>query len=202
MAIVTTTVSEEDDLITLDDAKDSLRVIHDDEDSLIELLIKAARGRAETYSRRALVAKTMEARLSCFPRGRRLELEQPPLREVTSIEYVDTNGDTQTLSEDLYTVDTHATPGAIVLNQYEQWPLTNGNPGDVIVTYEAGYSLPTSDTAGDFALRLPGEIDAAIKFLVNHWYHTRTAVLTGPMANVASVPETFVDILLPWAVPL
>lgn len=150
------------------EAKLHLRVTQDTELSLIDTQISAAREWGETYTGRAFILQEWQLRLCGFPCGA-LEIPKPPLVEVSSIAYVDTDGDTQTLSPSRYqvvgaydvTADTPeiAPPtcqkGFIVPAYGETWPSTRDQPDAVTVTFQCGYGA-TSDA-------VPSAIKAALK---------------------------------------
>ena len=90
-----------------------------------------------------------------------IELDSPPIQSVTSIQYIDQAGATQTLSSSVYTLDVSQKPGRIApkINQY--WP--NHFPsesGAVFVTYVAGY--------GDYPIQVPQVAKTAIVYLVRN----------------------------------
>lgn len=128
--------------ISLTAAKEHLRVTSTDEDALIASLIKVAAGRVETFCRRALVKQTRKLVLDCFPRV--IEPQRSPLRSVSSIQYLDTAGQLQTLDASRYRVDTYSCPGRIVPAYGDSWPSTLPEPNAVIVTYVAGHLLPVT----------------------------------------------------------
>lgn len=134
--------------ISLAAAKEHLRRTSSDEDTLINALISAATGHVESWCRRALVKQTRKLVLDCFSPV--IVPQRSPLRSVSSIQYLDTAGDLQTLSSSRYRVDTYSAPGRIVPAYGDAWPSTYPVPNAVIVTYIAGHLLPfTADAASD-----------------------------------------------------
>jgi len=132
-----------------------LRIDSSTEDTLLTALTKGAREYCELFQRRAYVMRTYQLRLDNFtnPVGYTMfggipvtdiELPYAPLIGVDSVQYVDTDGDTQTLSTDYYTVDTYSTPGRLLLAYGQSWPSTLDMPDAVIITYKAGYLVPTT----------------------------------------------------------
>ena len=83
--------------------------------------------------------QTLVLRRDWFP-ARRIRLPRPPLTSVTSITYTDTNGTSQTLATDQYTVNTFTTPGEIIEAWGKSWPTTRDIPNAVVVTYVTGYA--------------------------------------------------------------
>ena len=108
--------------VSLDELKAHLRINADqnDEDALLQHYLTTARKYAENYTWRAFITQTWRVSFDCFPC--KIEVPRPPLQEVTSIQYVDTAGDTQTLDEDLYQVDADSQPGRIIPAYGQSWP--------------------------------------------------------------------------------
>lgn len=178
---VTTPPAEEP--ITLAEAKLHLRVDHDDDDTLISSLITAARQYVELSTRRALVTQTHQYVLEEFPCDHDIDLARPPIQSVSSIQYVDTNGDTQTFSTNNWRF-IPGEPGEIELKYGRVWPVTQPRGDAVTITYITGY--------GD-ASDVPELAKAAIKLYLGHLYENREAVVVG--AIVAKVPMAVESII-------
>jgi len=130
------------------------RIEIDDEDPQVDLYIRAARERAENAECWIqLVGATWELRLDAFPSCGPILLPRPPLIEMISIKYVDTDGALQTLSDSsvspavtssVFTVDekspTHPEPGEIHLAYGKSWPSTRAEHNAVRVRYRAGFA--------------------------------------------------------------
>jgi len=156
--------------LSLTEAKAHLRVTHTAEDTLISALITAARTEVENYLGRQLITATWVLRLDEFIDT--IEVPRAPLQSVTSLAYVDTNGDSQTLEADTdYTVDVYSTPGRVVPVYGGSWPSTYGHVNDVTLTYEAGY--------GDAATDVPSNIIHAVRLYLGHYYEHREAFIVG-----------------------
>lgn len=164
----TTEPSEEP--VTLAQAKQQLKLEEiTDEDDLLSALITAAREYGELVTRRTFVTSTWTMTLDDFPYVHRaIELRMPPLASVTSITYIDTNGDSQTLAASTYDVDTSSVPGRVVLKPSESWPETEYlRANAVTIVYVAGYG-----DAGD----VPQRLRQAVLLLAAHWFNVREAV--------------------------
>lgn len=175
--------------VTLDEAKLHLRVDTEDDDELIEALIVAARERAEDFTGCAFILQSWDLKRDyAFPDG--FELKKPPLSSVTSITYVDSDGDSTTLATSQYTVDApsgrHAAKGRIVPAYQVTWPATREVINAVTVRFEAGY--------GDTAEDVPEAIKLAIKIAAGHYYASRDMG--------GDLPELAKDLLWPFRMEL
>jgi len=164
--------------VTVDDVKNHLHLDHDDEDVYIGLLIRAARGYAETRLRRQLVTATWKLHLDCFPCGC-IDVPVPPLVSVTTLTYIDAGGATVTLAENTHFVkDVYREPGRVYPAYNQTWPSTRYFPNSVALTFVAGYGDPAD---------VPSEIKYGILLLVAEMFDKREPTVTG--ATVAAVPQ-------------
>lgn len=156
--------------ISRTEAKDHLRVSTDDEDGYIDLVIAAA---VDYYERQAwlqLITATYEFYLDKFPEGNTpIELPRPPLQSITSISYVDENGNTQTWDVSKYEVDTSLLPGKVRPTKSESYPGTNDQFKAVTITFKAGY--------GDSEEEIPDTILSTLKLLISYLYDHRDFVI-------------------------
>jgi uncharacterized phiE125 gp8 family phage protein len=146
------------------EAKDHLKITHSDDDTIIDSYVTAARLWCEAFIQRQLITATWELVLDAFWADA-IPLPFPPLASVTSVQYIDTDGDSQTFSSDDYVVDTKSAPGRIYLAYNESWPTTRQVREAVTITYVAGYGASGSD--------VPEEIRTAIRLLTAHYYEHR-----------------------------
>lgn len=175
--------------LTIDEAKDYAKIEVNDDDKLIRSLIKSSRIYAENYTRRALLTQTVTMNVDWgFP----CEIMLPvgPSQSVTSVSYVDTNGDSQTLSGSTYTADTDFDPGRIYLAYNQTWPTVRCQRKTITVVYQAGY--------GDASTDVPEQILTAIKMMVVHQYENRQPHVLTVGGVLVSVPDTVNDLLLPY----
>jgi len=135
--------------ITPEDAKLWLRLDHTTEDTLLHSLIQMVREQVEERGI-AVITQTWDLRLDRFPSV--IRIPKTPVEEVSSINYIDVNGDTQLLAESGYTVDIQSTPARIVPAYGTSWPNTRSEPNAVTVRFVAGYGLGAT----------PGEIPERI----------------------------------------
>lgn len=141
--------------VTLDEVKDHLRNVPTaDEDALLQSYIVAARAAMEELLSKPLLSQTFEFNLSRFPawelglpRTGQLGM-QDLLTSVTSVAYIDANGNPQTLATSAYIVDAHHADYARLLpygldagghqTMPTYWPPTRYVPNAATVTYVTG----------------------------------------------------------------
>jgi uncharacterized phiE125 gp8 family phage protein len=168
-------ITAPDELITVDDAADFMRAEFSvSEEDLIESLITAARQWCEEYLGRAIGVQTLELRMGSFPVDKGPIVLRSPIIEVTSVKYLDTAGDEQTIDEDDYLVS-DAEPAEIV--PVSAWPVAFGSSDSVRVEYEAGYSAG-SPLVSEV---LPKTIRTAILMMVADMYTNREAQVDRPL---------------------
>ena len=126
--------------ITLQQAKDRLNfgTTTEDDDRQIQDLIPAAVEMVEKDCQRAIANRVWKLYLDEFPHGE-IELRMPPIVGDVVITYLDTAGDSQTLSDTLYETDLVGAPGRIVPAEGTTWPATDCTPNAVTVSFTAGY---------------------------------------------------------------
>jgi uncharacterized phiE125 gp8 family phage protein len=141
--------------ILLADAKRQLRVATSDDDTLIQGMLDAAMAQAEAYCGIRIGQPTLSLKCDSFEDFARIP--EAPIRSVTSIIYVDTAGDTHTLSTDVYEARLEGLAPAIVLKYGKQWPATRMG-SRITVVVDAGYAS------------LPANIKSAVLLLLSKLY--------------------------------
>ena len=194
--------------VTLAEIKAQLRVDTSDEDTLLGALIEAATGYVDGPSGilgRALVEQTWDMSVVDFPQPDAgaemravLPIPLPPLREVVSVNYVDTAGATQTIASSNYRVTLGGDWGGSVepVPGYA-WPATQNRREAVTVRFRAGFAA-TANSPTDYRANVPRPIRQAIQLLAAHWFERRTPVVVGQ--TVTEVPMTVAALLAPWRV--
>lgn len=179
IAVVTPAAAEP---ITLSDAKAHLRVDHNDEDTLIDGLIAAARRYAEGYTRRALAAQVVDVFYDGFPACSPFDLPMPPVQSIDEVAYMAPSDDEETtLEADTYVVDTDAQPARVGLAASASWPATD----DRIKTVRIRLTVGPGEGEG-----IPETIRQAMLLLIGHWYENREEVTLGERAAPVSTPRT------------
>lgn len=181
--------------VSLIEAKSHLRIDASttDYDAEITAWIIAARRWAEGHTGRPIGQQTWKLTLDTWPGqcdrwgpGRweslpyrdAILLPKPPVTAVSSIEYVDVDGVTQTLAANQYIARLDTVPARIVPAYGVTWPDLRGDEGGVRVTFVCGE--PASETT-----------KAAIKMIVGHFDKNREA--TGADADLAPVVGRLLD---------
>lgn len=158
--------------ITLDEAKDQCYIPRTNTDTTVEALlngmITGSREYGENRTWRTLVDSTYEYRLDEFPDGI-IKLTKPPVISVTSVEYVDGDGTTQTVDSSDYRVDTNSEPAR--LEPDNEWPVADDRVNAVIITYKAGYGDNTSPNPDESTV--PKDIKIALKMMIKFLYDNR-----------------------------
>lgn len=176
--------------LTRADAKLHLREDGADQDALIDALVAAAREVVEGATGRRLMPCTVVERLDGFPcDGGPIRPTVVPVRALTSIAYVDSDGATQTWDAADYRADLVSEPARIEPAYGGVYPTAREVVNAVALTYTAGYA----DAAA-----VPAALKQAMLLLVGHWYANREAVSVG--AAVYDVPQAVKLLLNRWAV--
>jgi uncharacterized phiE125 gp8 family phage protein len=130
--------------VTLQAAKDHLRVSHAEDDAQIQMMIDAATGHLDGWTGilgRALVSQQWRQGYGGW--HQRLRLPLGPVISVDNVTYTDTAGTEQTVPVDQYAITYPSGLPEIVLRAAFTWP---GVSGDVVspvqVIYTAGYASP------------------------------------------------------------
>lgn len=109
--------------ITLEEAKQHLRVDGNDDDLLIQSLIKQAREWCEDYQNRKYITQTLDFVLDTFPNGNAIVFNScSPVQKVESIKYYDENRQEYLFDESNYIADLDGFVNRAVLDRGKQWP--------------------------------------------------------------------------------
>ena len=173
------------DVLTLNDAKEHLRVDADDDNALISGLIGAVVGMLDPaaggWLGRALRPQTWELRLYGFP-CEEIALPYPPLISIVSVKYDDTAGVERTLAVTTgYRILNSGGLGKVLLAPpyNTAWPATRDDRETVRIRYTCGHAASPD--------ALPAPIAAWLKLQLGKLYEQREAVIVG--SDVRSLPE-------------
>lgn len=142
-------------------------------DDEITNLIWVARDFVERRTNLTLITTTYTAKWSQFPK-RYLAIPGYPVTAISSVQYYDTNGDSQALAS--YQSSLDSKPAYICPAVDSDWPEVQDERIDAVsVSFSAGYGA-TSAT-------VPYQVVHMVKLLVGHWFKNREAVLTGTISK-------------------
>lgn len=193
--------------ITLDMARQHLRMDQFLDDDYIRALVTVCRQSAENYTRRAFIAQTWRLTLDRFPawgdadddhfwiyRRGIIKVEMPPIRSIDSITYIDTNGDTILLDPDLYVVDLQDAHSRIEPVYGQFWPITQFRMAAVTIDFTTGYATgspspddddtPAPPQDGDPRGLVPGPIKQAILLAMGEYYEYREQIVSAQVPFV------------------
>ena len=134
-------------------------------DGLIEdLFIPSARRTCEQRLGRSLITQTIRKTLDAWPADGDIELEYGPVASITSVSYLDANGDSTLVDSDLYSLDSRNEVGSawVLLAPDQIWPTTGSYANAVSVLYVAGYG-GASDVPHDVRLWIMAAVAEMIR---------------------------------------
>jgi hypothetical protein len=170
--------------ISLAEAKRTLKVTDSNSDTEIGMMIAAAAAWAQQYENQSYLYQTIEVKLDQFENE--MVLPAPPLISVDSITYIDINGVEQTLSADVYDVDTHSFPGRVTLGWSQSWPSIRNEHHPVTITIKAGFVAPFTADAGTDNITVAGH-----RFNENDMVHVYTSASDLP-AGLATHTDYYI----------
>lgn len=188
--------------ITLQEAKDYLRVDHSDDDTLITSLIVTARQQAELFTNRAFITQTWQMFFECWPyrdsqrewepglftlpvnfnrAQNSIEIPLPPLISVTHIKFYFEDGTDSTLDSANYqeTKYTGVAPlkGKVTLNDNVTIPTNLRNDDGIEIEYQAGYGNASA---------VPDQIKTALLEEIKFRYENRGVVCKDGSSQINS----------------
>jgi len=188
LALVTPAATEP---VSTSEAKAHLRVDTTDEDTLIASYVSAAVKYIETQTG-PLITQTWDYKVNrewpLVDNYYSIYLPFSPVQSVTSVSYVDIDGNTQTLSSGLYQTVLSA-PNPYLTKAYNQdWPQIRDIPDAITVRFVAGYTN---------AAAVPAPIKSAILLMVGRLYEHREEVIAGVSAGI--VPAGIEMLISPYS---
>lgn len=166
--------------LTLDEARDQLRITHTAEDYYLNGLIPRARELFQARTGHCLMPTTYELTLQKFAYA--IELKMPPIISITSVKYTDVDGAEQTLASTEYVLDnTSPLRGYVVHDVDVTYPDIYTGINGVRVRYQAGYAT---------AALVPGVIKQWMLMQISNWFNNRQ-----PLSEI-QLHETNIDYLI------
>lgn len=156
----TVTVGPATEPVSLVEAKTHCKVDGSDSDAELNAMVAAARAFVEDYCGIKLVAQTVELRCSSFCDF--IDLPIAPIASISSIKYLDTAGDEQTLADTVYEGVLVGLEPTIRLKINQSWPSIRCASDAIRVTVSAGYA------------DVPDPIIHALKLLIGTWFDSRS----------------------------
>ncbi len=198
--------------VSLQDAKEHVRIDHQDDDDLIGGYLDAAIAMFDGphgLLQMALKPQTWEMSSDRFVDnwcydgwrhyGHSIEIPLRPLIEVQSVKYDDANGFEQTMDPADYVVDAARQPGRIAPVGTASWPVAIRRSNSVRIRFRAGHAdqdTPSGYSEGS-ASTVPGPIKVAILMTVGDMYEFRETVAVGRVSSL-SLSTTIERLILPF----
>ena len=144
---------------------------------MINGFIVASRQWCENETHRAIPTQTIRVAFDGFPGSSGdIILPKPRLVSVTTVQYIDSDGVTQSLTETTdFVIDKYSEPGIIYPAYNTTWPTTRNVQNALTVTYVAGYGAAGVD--------VPQGIKQAMFLIFGHWYENREEVIVGTISS-------------------
>ena len=158
-------------IVTLQDAKNHLRVDSTDEDSLIQTLVDAATAYLDGFYGvlgRAMVTQTWIQKFDGWDSY--LYLPVFPVASITSVVYLNSSGGSTTVTASDYQLLTDECGPYVAFDQAFSYPTLGIETGpQVTVTY----------VAGEAVTNVPRPLKQAMLLLIGHWFAQRETVNVG-----------------------
>jgi len=170
------TIEASEEILTLQETKDHLRLTLPDDDSTVELLIKGVTDYIQDNIQRSLVTQSWEYTLDTFRAGE-IQLPLSPVQSITNIKYIDDLGAEITWATSEYTLFNNVIPAFFKLAFDKTYPTTRNVKDAVKITYLAGYLDRT---------KIPFSIRQAALLIIGHYYERReeTQMFSGRIENI------------------
>ncbi|WP_418186737.1 head-tail connector protein [Aliarcobacter lanthieri] len=159
--------------LTLEDAKNFMHILEDDEDTLIETFISSAREYAENYTNRQFEKATYELYINTFIQD--MKMPKNPISSIEKIEFMDIDGNYEELEKEFYYLYGE---NDIFKIHFESFKPHKTHKQAVKITFIAGYD------------EVPKSILQALKIYVATLYENREQYVIdfNSRTNVTEVP--------------
>lgn len=178
--------------VDLATVKQHLRVDTAAEDDLIASYVEAATRHLDGFDGilgRCLVSQTWQEQFRYFG-SVRIPLRLAPVLSISSVNYVDSDGETQTVASDVYRRQKRAGEFYVELVDGATWPSQIAARDDAVtITYVAGYGAASA---------VPPAIVQAILLITGDFYENRETVVTGTVAAAIPMSATVERLLWPF----
>jgi uncharacterized phiE125 gp8 family phage protein len=175
--------------ITLAEAKQFLRVEHDDDDDVVAALIAGSRIHVETQTRRALITQSWRLTRDVWPEAGCVALLPVPVRTLDAIRVYKSDGTTLALDLAGFALDKSDAPAR--LSPVHGVPPAPERPA-------AGIEIDITCGYGGAGTTVPEPLRHAIRLLVAHWYENRGVVAAS--GEIALLPQSVAALIAPYRV--
>lgn len=180
------------DLVTTDELKAHCVINHALDDTKLAELINVAVEKVEKDTSRSLAETTWTLTGKYFPAE--IVLPKPPYLSIESVEYVDTDGVTQTLASTEYQVVSSGVTAKLMPAPTKSWPAVQAqNELAVVVTFTAGYVY---DEDGSPAGAIPWGAKQAILIWSAHLYENREHMAAVQLYEVPSYQASIAGLIV------
>lgn len=175
-------------VVTLQEAKDHLKIRSDDENALIISRVKAATQHIDGYESwlgRSIGPQTLEARFDngCIPYGVRLPC--PTIIDVLSVKFLDSDRVEQTVDPaDYELIDRTVYPIASTA----PWASARNGAETLRIRYRAGFAA--NPAADPLVADVPEDIKAAILLMTGDLFANRETAVTGTISSAVPMSTT------------
>ena len=169
--------------ISLQEAKDYLRVDSNVEDTLITALIKAARSKVENDTWRKMITQTLLLSMDKNEVKKFIGITGSPIQTINYVKYFDINVVQQTLSTGSYQPNLLNEPAIIEITDMPQMA---DRMNALQIEFVCGYGVAAS---------VPEDLKLAMKLLIGHYYEHREAVTVG---NMKDLPMAYDALIAPY----
>jgi uncharacterized phiE125 gp8 family phage protein len=173
--------------LTLADAKQFIRVEHNDDDDVITALIAGSRIHVETQTRRALITQGWRLVRDVWPELGCVPVLPVPLRTLDAVRVYKSDGSTLAVDLAAFTVDKAAAPARLSFMR-GALPTPERRVAGIEIDVTCGY--------GSAPENVPEPLRQAIRLLVAHWYENRGVVAIG--REIAVLPQTAAALIAPY----
>lgn len=168
-------------IVSMEEAKDHLRVKGNEEYQVVENLIRAAGAYIDEVAGKIFTQRTYKISLASAP-YREMLLPVAPVLEVISANYFDAAGISQVYDHaqiDLYSTSDDA---RIWLKPDAETPAVYPRPDAFEITFVAGFEV------------VPQEIKQAALMIVSHWHLNRSETTNGNLKEIPVGAETLIGL--------
>tara|TARA_R100000781_G_scaffold26759_2_gene19852 strand:- start:6834 stop:7475 length:642 start_codon:yes stop_codon:yes gene_type:complete len=169
-------------LVSLETAKDHLRIGHTSDDTYITRLTKAAQLLCENYTGQVFSIANFELTCDTWEQTKEIP-EVSGVRSITHIKYYDVDDALQTWGATEYYLDSGSQRSRICLKPDKDYPDLRDGIGNIKVTFEARPTWDIQETTS-----LSEVATQAVLITIADMYENRQSVIVGRIAS--SIPKT------------